>query len=415
LKILFLAQCYAPEEVSAAVLITELAQDLAARGHQVSVATIAPNYPYGRVYAGYRNRLYQVEMLNGVSLVRTWSYISPHKTFWRRLLLQGTYCATALYGGLLAGKPDVLVSYSPPLPLGLTAWLLSALWQVPWVLQVMDLFPEAAVAAGYLQNPSVIALFSKMATFQYRRAAHISLIAEAFRQNLLSKNVPAARISLIPVWADPEFIRPLPKDNLFRRQQGLDGKFVVLYAGTIGHTSCLEDVLDAADNLRGLPEVCFVLIGEGLKKAGLQAAARQRGLDNVRFLPFQPRETFAQVLAAADVSLVTLNASAAGSSLPSKVFNSMASARPILAVAPPESELARLVLTAGCGAVVPPDRPAEMADQVRRFQQNPQQCAEMGRRGREQLEQQYGRRGCVDRYEQMLYEQAYQNQPLFSS
>lgn len=415
MKILFLAQCYAPEEVSAAVLITELATDLAARGHQVSVATIAPNYPYGRVYPGYHNRLYQAETLDGVRIVRTWSYISPHKTFWRRLLLQGTYCTTALYGGLLAGKPDVLVSYSPPLPLGITAWLLSTLWQVPWVLQLMDLFPEAAVAAGYLSNPTAIALFSKLATFQYRRAAHISLISETFQRNLLDKNVPDIHISLIPVWADPEFIRPLPRENPFRVQQGLQGKFVVLYAGTIGHTSCLEDVLEAADNLRETPEICFVVVGEGLKKNGLQAAARQRSLDNIRFLPFQPRAAFAEVLAAADVSLVTLNASAAGSSLPSKVFNSMSSARPVLAIAPLESELARLVQTARCGAVVSPGRPVELANQVRFFQQHPQQGDEMGRRGRLQLIQQYGRKSCVDRYEQMLFEQTYKNQPLFSS
>ena len=122
MRILFMAQCYAPEDISAAVLITELATDLAKRGHQVSIITGAPNYPHGRVFKGFRNQLYQVETLDGVRVVRTWSYISPSKKFWPRIFHYGTYSATAFYGGLFAGRPDVLVSYSPPLPLGLSAF-----------------------------------------------------------------------------------------------------------------------------------------------------------------------------------------------------------------------------------------------------------------------------------------------------
>jgi hypothetical protein len=151
MRILFMAQCYRPEAVSAAVLITELATDLVRRGHQVTMVTCAPNYPYGRVYEGYRNQLYQVEWLDGVRVVRTWTYISPQKTFWRRLFNYGGYSATAFYGGLLAGKPDILVSYSPPLPLGLSAWLLSRLWRVPWVLQ-LEIFTRKQRWPGVLSN-----------------------------------------------------------------------------------------------------------------------------------------------------------------------------------------------------------------------------------------------------------------------
>lgn len=114
MRILFMAQCYAPEDVSAAVLITDLATDLAKRGHQISVVTGAPNYPHGYVYKGYCNWLCHMETLNGVHVIRTWSYISPSKQFWPRLFHYGTYSATAFYGGLAAGRPDVIVSYSPP-------------------------------------------------------------------------------------------------------------------------------------------------------------------------------------------------------------------------------------------------------------------------------------------------------------
>ncbi len=402
MHVMFLAQCYAPEDVSAAVLTTELATDLVKRGHQVTFVTGAPSYPYGRVFTGYRNRVYQVERQAGVRVIRTWSYISPHKTFWRRIAHYGTFSATALYGGLLAGKPEIVVSYSPPLPLGLTAWLLSRLWRVPWVLQLEDLYPDAAVAAGVLTNRTAIRFFAAMERFLYRRATHISLIAESFRRNLLSKGVPPGRMTLIPVWADPDTVRPLPKENAFREQHGLAGKFVVLYAGNIGLTSSLEEVLSAAQLLREETDIRFVIVGEGVRRPALEDLARDKGLQNVLFLPFQPRGAFPQMLAAADLSLVTLNARSALTSLPSKAFNVMASARPILAVAPTDSEVAMLVQKAQCGINVPPEEPALLAQAILEARQQPERLLQMGQNGRAALASNYSRAHCVALYERML-------------
>lgn len=402
MRILFMAHVYAPEDVSGAVLITELATDLVKRGHQVTVVTCAPNYPYGRVYSGYRNRLYQVEWLDGVRVVRTWSYISPEKTFWRRIFNYGSYSTTALYGGLLVGKPEVIVSFSPPLPLGLTAWLLSRLWRVPWVLQIEDLYPEAAVAAGVLRNRKAITFFSAIEGFLYQRATHISLIAESFRRNLLGKGVSSEKITLIPVWADPDLVRPLPKENAFRDQHGLNGQFVVMYAGALGHTAALEEALDAAEILRDEAGVRFLIVGEGVKKAALEGKAKNLGLRNVIFLPYQPREAFSEMLAAADVSLVTLNRKSSETSLPSKIFNIMASARPILAVTPPESETAGLVEEARCGIVIPPEHPDLLAEAIMNMREQVGVLREMGQNGRSQLEARFTRQRCVEMYDQML-------------
>ncbi len=364
MHILFMAQCYAPENVSAAVLITELVTDLSKRGHRVCMVTGAPNYPYGRVFEGYRNQLYSTESLDGVCVIRTWGYISPAKDTLSRLLHYGTYSATAFYGGLLAGKPDVLVSFSPPLPLGLSAWLLSRLWRIPWVLQLEDLYPDAAIAAGVLVNKRIIKFFLAMEQFLYQRAHRISLISENFRQRLLAKGVPGSKMELIPVWADPEEVQPLPKENDFRRKYSLDGRFVVMYAGNMGLTSCLEDVLDAAEILQHQPDIQFVIVGEGIKKEGLKRETRTRELPNIFFLPYQPREIFPEMLAAADIGLVTLNTGAMLSSLPSKIFNVMASARPILAITPTESEIALLVQQAGCGVNVAPGFPGMLAETI---------------------------------------------------
>jgi colanic acid biosynthesis glycosyl transferase WcaI len=403
MHIMLMAQCYAPENVSAAVLITELATDLVKSGHQVTVITGAPNYPYGRVFAGYRNPVYQVEWLDGVRVVRTWSYISPQKVFWRRMLHYGTYSASAFYGGLLAGKPDILLSYSPPLPLGLSAWMLSRIWQVPWVLQLEDLYPEAAVAAGVLQNRTAIRFFTWMENFIYKRATHISVISSVFRQSLLEKGIAAEKITLIPNWADPEIVRPLPKENAFRIQHGNGSKLIVMYAGNLGITSSLEDVIDAAVILKEDPNIRFLIIGEGVKERDLKGIARANKLENIAFLPYQPRESFPEVLAAADVNLVTLNCSSSLSSLPSKVFNIMASARPILAVTPPESELAWLVEATNCGISVAPEHPELLAGAILNLkQQSNQLLEEMGKNGRLRLETMYSRAGCIQMYEQMF-------------
>jgi colanic acid biosynthesis glycosyl transferase WcaI len=402
MRILFMAQCYAPENVSGAVLITELATDLAKRGHCVSITTGAPSYPEGRVFKGYRNCAYSVETLDGVQVIRTWSYIAPSKKVLPRLLHYGTYSATALYGGLFAGRPDVIVSYSPPLPLGISAWLLSRFWRVPWVLQLEDLYPDAAVAAGVMTNARLIAFFGRMEQFLYHHAQRISVISKAFRQALLAKGVADSKMEVIPVWADPDQVPVLAKNNPFRHEHGLDGKFVVLYAGNLGLTSCLEDVIQAAEILKEWTEIKFVIVGDGVKKESLEAGIRARALTNILLLPYQPRPRFPEMLAAADLSLVTLNAGAAVSSLPSKLFNIMASARPILAVAPSSSEVVQIVQEAGCGWSVPPGAPHQLAHAIFQLKGRNSSLLEMGNHGRSCLQDRYARNHCVDLYEKML-------------
>lgn len=409
MKILLLAQHYAPEDVSGAVLATELATDLANQGHAVSFVTCAPNYPQGQVFPGYRNRFLQSETVEGVWVVRTWSYISTAKSFWKRLMNYGTWSATAFWGGLWSGKPDVIFSYSPPLPLGVSVWLLSRLWRVPWVLRIEDLYPDAAIATGVMRNSAAIHFFGWLERFLYRRADHISLISESFQRNLLAKGVAPGKLSVTPVWADPDVVRPLPKDNSFRREHGLSDVFVVMYAGGLGHTSALEDVLDTAALLQNMPDpdpstppVRFVIIGEGVKKEALIQDARQRGLDNVLFLPFQPRERFPEMLAAADASLVTLNAQSSNFSLPSKTFNIMASARPILAITPPDSEIAALVAAGQCGVNLSLGQPHQVAAMIRYWQTDHPRLQQMGQNGRSLLESQFSRNRCIASFSQLL-------------
>lgn len=402
MHILFLAQHYAPENVSGAVLATELTEDLVDRGHKVSFVTCAPNYPKGELFLGYKNKLYSKEVLNGVNVIRTWSYISLKRNLWPRALNYSTFSLSAFYGGLLAGKPDIVFCYTTPLTLGIAAWSLASLWRIPWILRVEDLFSDAAIAAGVIRKKQAITKFLEwVESFVYQKATHISVISEGFRQNLLSKGVLAEKLSVTPVWADPNAVQPLPKHNGFRQKHDLNGHFVVMYAGNLGHSSSLDEVIEAAELLQN-SNTRFLFIGEGVKKERLEIMAQSKGLKNITFLPFQPREMFPEMLAAADVSLVTLNSNSAGTSLPSKTFNIMASGRPILAVTPDNSEIAQIIRNAECGVNVVPGKPHLLADEIIKLATNHDLLKTMGLNGRKYLEAFFSRQHCVDQYETIL-------------
>jgi colanic acid biosynthesis glycosyl transferase WcaI len=402
MHILILALCYAPEEVSAAVLVTELATDLVKKGHCVTIITGAPSYPYGKVFPGYKNKLYQTEFIDGVKVIRVWSWISFKRTYWRRIIYYATFTFFSFLGGLSEKNVDIIDCFSPPLPLGFIAWMLSLLYQKPWILQLEDIFPDAAISLGVIKNKWAIKILYTLERFIYQRANHISIIAESFRKNLLRKNVPPEKMTLIPVWADANIVQPQTKENLFRKEFGLAGKFVILYAGNMGMTSCLEDIIDAADLLRANQDIVFLLVGEGVKKEFLQAQAQEKGEENVIFLPYQPREKYPEMMATADISLVTLNSQACETSLPSKVFNIMASGRAIMAVTTPTSDLAKLVEDGHCGFVISPGKPEKMAEVILDMVKRPEDLEEMGKNGRLLLEKQYARVHCVDLYEKML-------------
>jgi len=395
LKITIFAQHYYPEEISGAVLATELAEFLAEKGHQVTFITCAPSYPKGEVFAGYQNRLIQKEKRNGVDIIRVWSFISPKKGFWSRIFNYATFSLFAFLGGLAAQNPDVIFSYSPPLPLGLAAWLLAKIKRVPWVFRVEDLYPDAAVAAGVIRNPLAIRFFYALEKFLYNQANHISLISEGFRKIVVNKGIPVSKISVTPVWADPESIIDHGKNTAFRKEHGLQDSFLVLYAGNLGQTSGLEEVIDAAELLDAHPEIQFVFVGEGIKKEALIRRVKEKNLQNVRFLPYQPRAVFSDMMTSADLHIVTINSESSKFSLPCKTFTSMASSRPILAVSPRGSELAQLIQQYDCGVNVEPGNPKFLAEKIGALSRQKNVLNEMGRHGRAALVNGFAKKNCL--------------------
>lgn len=194
-----MGQHYWPEDVSGAVLTTQLAESLVARGHRVTFATAYPSYPKGIVFEEYHNKLFSRETHNNVNIIRAWSYTVPKENIKGRFINYATFSATSLMSGLIAIRPDIIISYSPPMPLGLTALLVSKFWQIPWVLRVEDLFPEYAIKAGVIRNRTVISILEWFEKLFYRHAAHISVITEGFHLKLSERGVPPNKVSVFPV------------------------------------------------------------------------------------------------------------------------------------------------------------------------------------------------------------------------
>lgn len=390
-----------PEDFGPGIWLRQLATDLVARGHQVTMITAFPHYPQGRVFEGYGGRIFMRESVDGVQVIRTYVYATRSKSFWPRILNFGSFCTSALFGGALVARPDVFYCYIPPLPLGLTAELLGLAKRAPVVLNVQDLYPDIAVAVGQLRNRLAIRFFERMARTLYRHASAIVLITESFRENLLAKGVPGEKLHVIPNWADTDAIQPESKFNVFWEELGIKNEFTVVYCGSLSHNTCLETVVEAAHLLEREP--CqFLLVGDGVKKQPLEALASQYKLRNLRFLPSQPLATYQEVLAASDVQIVALNAAATDLSMPSKVFKIMASGRPILALARTTSDLSRLVSEGKCGVTVEPEDARGLAETLRRLATQPEELERMAQNARTLCVDRFSRARCTGEIESLL-------------
>jgi colanic acid biosynthesis glycosyl transferase WcaI len=358
------------------------------------------------VFPSYRNRLFGREQIDGIPVVRTYTFGTTSKSFWQRVLSFGAFClSSALQGSWLALtgklKADVIYAILPPLPLGVSGWMIAVLTRAKLVTNIQDIYPDIAVETGFLKSSAAIRWFSRMERWIYRRSAKIVVISEGFRDNLLGKGVPAEKLSVVSNWADVKSIVPAPRDTQFRRAWKSGDRFVVLYAGGLSMNSCLDPVVEAAA-LLPCESYQFIFAGEGVRKDYLNQRVRDLGLTNVEFLPFQPLERYGELLSSADATLVTLSQAAAHASVPSKIFKQMAAGRPIVAITNRGNELDRLIAASQAGVVVTPDDPAALASAISNLATDRTGCKEMGSRGRLYVEMECSRERCVEKIEAVL-------------
>ncbi len=406
MKVLILHMRFHPDLTGTGPLVTDLATDLVAMGNQVTVVTSMPHYGGKELAPEYRGKLIHRSNFNGVDLWRTFVYVPPSASGFQRSINYLSYTMMSVVGGLMAEKPDVILCINPPITVGFSGWLVSLARRVPMVFNVQDVWPDCLVLIDQLRSPLLIRTFKHLEKFIYRVASRVTVLSDGMKDNLLRKGVPDEKIAVIPNWANVETIRPVEKQNGFRAANGLNGDFVVMFAGNLGFIAMLDNVVETARLLQHDSNIQFLIVGEGNAKAGLVRRTSELGLKNVRFLPTQPKEMLPEMLGAADLSLVTLNKQLGQLNVPSKTYSIMASGRPVLASVPPDSEIASLIKTADCGVGVPPEDPVSMADAILRLANQPEQLRQFGANGRRYVEEHLSRRKVTAQYNELLREVA---------
>lgn len=347
------------------------------RGHDVHVVTSFVQHKQRDVPDAYRGKRIVREVEDGLTMWRTYSTPGYGRDLRSRLANYLSFAFWGFLAGMRAPRPAVVVASSPSLPAAAGAAIVALVKRAPLVLEVRDLWPDSAVAMGLVRKGSVIYRVAwALEWFCYRRAAHVIALTEGIRDGVIAKGVAPGRVTLITNGVDlqeaapPPAAVPVPDDT-----------FVAMYVGAHGTYSSLGTVLDAADQLRDTPSICFVLVGGGDQKPALQADAERRGLDNVQFVDPVPKRDVPAWLARADVCLLPYQDKALfAGALPNKTFDYMGAGKPIIA-AVPRGELSRLIETAGCGIAIAPEDPGAMAEAVRRLAADGALAARQGAAG----------------------------------
>jgi colanic acid biosynthesis glycosyl transferase WcaI len=403
MKILLVCAYFPPEIGAAAHLFFELGQALQKRGHAVSVLTGLPRYNIQRSDK-YRRRPLLHETYQGLPVWRVFNL----DIRWNIPILRGLdeFISAAAFGltGMTLPSFDLALCYAPPLPLALATLGFARLRGKPGMVNVQDLFPQCAIDLGVLRNPWLIRFFKGLERIIYQYATHLFVHSEGNRRYLLRQGAQPAQVSVIPNWVNTEEITPGPKDHQLREALGLQQRFVVSFAGTMGYSQDLDTVVQAARLLTDVKDIAFLLVGDGVEKPRIENLAREYNLANVFFLPMQPKEEYPKVLAASDLCLVTLRKAVQTPVVPSKIPSIMAAGRPVLASLPLEGDAPRLVAEAQCGISLPPENPELFAEAILKFSQDPRLGEEMGVKGRHYAVQHLSLEACAMQLEK-LFEQ----------
>lgn len=404
MNIAFYSHYFSPEIGAPSARIYDLSQQWLALNHRVQVVTCFPNHPLGSVYEGYDPGFYMHEDLEGISVHRHWTYITPNKGFLKKSLGHLSYLPSAMFlSHRHVSAPDVAIGTSPTFFAAMGAAYAGFRRKIPFIMEVRDLWPAIFVELGVLRNPRLIRWLERWELALYRRASRVITVTDAFRRDLIDRGVPERKVTTIRNGADVDFWRTMKPPERLRRRLGLDESFVVLYIGAHGISHALGSVLKAAEKLRDHSSIRFLFVGEGAEKDQLIQQARNAGLENVRFLDAVDRAHVRDFYALADACLVPLrDIPLFDSFIPSKIFEIMSMARPIIGSV--RGETADILRQSEGALVIKPEDSDALAESIQWLYEHPDERRSMGKKGRQFAISDYSRRSQAELYVRVMEE-----------
>lgn len=400
LRIAVLCPHFEPDTAPTGTVMTRIVHELAARGHELHVVTALPWYRTHAIEPGWEGRLVRRETVAWGSITRVHPFPGGDKrNLVRRALGFVGFSVLTGVTSWRGGRVDAVIAMSPPLTMGLTGWTTHLVRRGPLVFNIQDVFPDAAVRTGAITNRWIIRAASVLERVSYHRAAAVTVLSDDLRANVAGKVAPRHRdrVHVIPNFVDVEAIRPAGRSAPLRAELGIGDGPLVVYSGNVGFSQSLELVVHAA---REMPEVTFLVSGDGSAKAGLVEQAS--GIPNVRFSGYQPQERLSELLGIADLHVVPLRAGLGNVSVPSKTYSILAAGRPILASIDPGTEVPRILAASGAGRAVEPDRPERFTTVLREMLDDPVALAAQGAAGRAWVEQAASPAAVAAAYEHLI-------------
>jgi len=380
------------------------AKELTELGHKVEILTGFPNYPGGRIYKGYRIKLLKREIISGIPVIRVALYPSHDKSAIKRSLNYLSFSISAtIFGIFSVKKPDVLYVYHPPATIGFPAIVINLLRRVPFVYDIQDLWPDTLLSTGMIDNKKALSLIDRFCRYVYSKASKIVVLSPGFKEILIERGVSESKVEVIYNWCDDSQIKMANSRNDLKKKLGMNGKFNVLFAGTMGKAQALDAVLDAALLIKNrLPDIQFVFVGGGVDVGRLKQKAKDFNIGNVLFIPRQPVSEIGKYLNSADVLLVHLkNDPLFEITIPSKTQAYMAAGKPILMGV--KGSAAELIDQAGSGLSCIPENPKSIAQVVENlYNMSNKDLYKMGISGKKFYQKELSLRSGVQRFEKIF-------------
>jgi len=361
--LLIISQYYWPEPN---VKSYPLGVEMVKNGFDVISLTGFPNYPEGKIYKGYRQRLWKKEIIDGITVIRVPQFIDHSKSMIRRSLnyLSFSFFATII-GLMLVGKVDLIWAYHPPLTVAIPTFIISRLRRRPFVYEIQDMWPETLFATGMTPPRWIMNIFIKFSKFIYKKSVALTVISPGFKKNLIDKGVPSKKIKFIPNWAEEDIFFPIRKDFELLKKFKLKGTFNIIFAGTIGEAQGIENVIKAAEMIKS-DKIKFILIGGGTDVKRLKILCKKKNIKNVLFIDRKPMSEINKYLNIADVLLINLKKDPLFEiTIPSKTIAYLAVGKPILGVI--RGDAKKIIEDSKSGLTCEPNNPNELAKNILKF------------------------------------------------